>query len=70
MNNNSMISVMFEEIKSLIASADKKIADKLGDQGNSVPDTLLQNSDEEREPSLLEKSIEQIPLIYQGSKKD
>ena len=69
MNNNSMISVMFEEIKSLITSVDKKIDDKIGVQGNSVPDTPIQNSDEEREPSPLEKSIHQIPLYLSGIQK-
>jgi len=62
MNNNSMISVMFEEIKSLITSVDKKIDERIGVQGNPVHDTPLQNSEEEREPSPLEKSINQIPL--------
>ena len=69
MNNNSMISVMFEEIKSLITTVDKKIDDKIGVQGNSVPDTPIQNSDKELEPSPLEKSIHQIPLCLLGIQK-
>jgi hypothetical protein len=63
MNNNSMISVMFEEIKNLITSVDKKIDERIGVQGNPVHDTPLQNSEEEQEPSPLEKSIRQI-LLY------
>jgi len=69
MNNNSMISVMFEEIKSLITSVDKKIDDKIGNQGGSVSDMLHQNSDEEREPSHLEKSIRQIPPYLSAIQK-
>ena len=69
MNNNSMISLMFEEIKSLITSVDKKFDEKIGVQGNSVPDTPLLNPDEEREPSQMEKSIEQIPLYLSGIQK-
>ena len=69
MNNNTMISVMFEEIKSLITSVDKKIDDKTAIQGSCVFNTPLQNPDEEREPSLLEKSIEQVPLYLSGIQK-
>jgi len=69
MNNNSMISVMFEEIKSLITSVDKKIDDKIGNQGNCVFNTPLQNTVEERQPSPLEKSILQIPLQLSGIQK-
>ena len=69
MNNNSMISVMFEEIKSLISSVEKKIDDKIGNQRSCVFNTPLQNPDEEREPSPLEKSIWQIPLYLSGIQK-
>ena len=69
MNNNSLISVMFEEIKSLITSVDKKIDDKIGNQGSCAFNTPLQNPDEEREPSPLEKSIRQIPLYLSGIQK-
>jgi len=69
MNNNSMISVMFEEIKSLITSLDKKIDDKIGTQGSCVFNMPHQNSDEEREPSQLEKSIRQVPLYLSGIQK-
>jgi hypothetical protein len=64
-----MISVMFEEIKSLITSVDKKIDERIGLQGSSLPDMPIQNSDEEREPSPLEKSIHQIPLYLSGIQK-
>jgi len=60
---------MFEEIKSLITSIDKKIDDKIGNQGNCVFNTPLQNPDEERELSPLEKSIEQIPFYLSGIQK-
>ena len=69
MNNNSMISVMFEEIKSLITSIDKKIDDKIGNQGSCAFNMPLQNSDQEREPTPLEKSIRQIPLYFSGIQK-
>lgn len=69
MNNNSMISVMFEEIKSLITSLDKKIDERIGVQGNPVHDTPLQNSEEELDPSPLEKSIHQIILYLSGIQK-
>lgn len=64
-----MISEMFEEIKSLIASVDKKIYDKIGNQGSGAFNTPLQNPEEEWEPSPLEKSIEQIPLYLSGIQK-
>lgn len=64
-----MISVMFEEIKSLITSVDKKIDDKIGTQGSCVFNMPHQNPDEEREPSPLEKSIRQIPLHLTGIQK-
>jgi uncharacterized membrane protein len=64
-----MISVMFEEIKSLITSVDKKIYERIGTQGSFLPNTPSQNSGEEREPSPLEKSIEQIPLYLSGIQK-
>jgi len=57
---------MFEEIKSLIASVDKKIDDKIGTQGSCVLNMPHQNPDEKREPSPLEKSIRQIPLYFSG----
>jgi len=69
MNNNSMISVMFEEIKSLITSVDKKIDDKIVNQGSCAFNTPIKNSDEERDPSPLEKSIRQIPLYLSGIQK-
>jgi hypothetical protein len=64
-----MISVMFEEIKSLITSVDKKIDERIGTQGSSLPNTPSQNSGEEREPSPLEKSIHQITLYLAGIQK-
>ena len=69
MNNNSMISVMFEEIKSLITSVDKKIDDRIGNQGSCALNTPIQNFDEEREPPPLEKSIEQMPFYLSGIQK-
>ena len=69
MNNNSMISLMFEEIKSLITSLDKKIDERIAVQGNPVHDTPLQNPDEEQEQSPLGKSIRQIPLHLAGIQK-
>ena len=64
-----MISLMFEEIKSLITSVEKKIDDKIGTQGSCVFNTPIQNSGEEREPSPLEKSIQQITLYLSGIQK-
>jgi hypothetical protein len=64
-----MISEMFEEIKSLIASVDKKIEVRIGIQKSSDTITPLQIPDEEREHSTLEKSIRQIPLYLTGIQK-
>ena len=64
-----MISVMFEEIKSLITFVDKKIDDKIGNQGSCVSNTPHQKPVEERDPSPLEKSIRQIPLHLTGIQK-
>jgi len=64
-----MISVMFEEIKSLITSVDKKINERIGVQRNSVPGMPFQSQDEEQDPSPLEKSIQQIPLHLTGIQK-
>ena len=69
MNNNSMISVMFEEIKSRIALIDKKIDERISAQGSSLANTPSQNPNEEQEPSPLEKSIRQIPLHLTGIQK-
>jgi len=69
MNNNSMISVMFEEIKSLIISVDKKIDDKIGNQGSCVSNTPIQSPVEERDTSPLEKSILQITLYLSEIQK-
>ena len=69
MNNNSMISVMFEEIKGLIITVDKKFDERIGNQGSCVFNTSRQNPDEERESSPLEKSILQIPLHLTGIQK-
>lgn len=69
MSNNSMISVMFEEIKSLIASVDKKIDERLGTPGSSVPNTPFQSPVEERDTSPLEKSIQQMLFHLIGVQK-